>query len=363
MIKKILDSYFVEKEKKEQERWEFFDNRQKAMEKRLSYIEEKLDDFCELIAKMQDTILKNGNVMQDIISKNGNIIQDVNNTEIWTANFIIDLSKRLANWEENWSRVNLSPSQTRGIDEWENHITRVQKYFPISELCEKYSLVRAGKYDDGGYVMLDDFTGVDTAYSFGISDDVSWDAEMAARGLNVYMYDHTIESLPEENIRFHWRKEGVTGQYNEQLPYMKTLEQFLEDNGHIDAENMILKMDIEGAEWEVFSNLDVKILEKFSQIIIEIHDLWKQDNFFDIPEGLERLNQTHALVHIHGNNYTKYLISHGKCLPDTMECTYVLRKKYTVRNATRFFPTSIDKRNCSHGAEIVLGWWGNADNY
>jgi hypothetical protein len=47
--------------------------------------------------------------------------------------------------------------------------------------------VRVGKDYDGGYVMLDNFQRemVDAAYSFGISDDVSWDEYIAKSGIEV----------------------------------------------------------------------------------------------------------------------------------------------------------------------------------
>jgi hypothetical protein len=56
--------------------------------------------------------------------------------------------------------------------------------------------VRLGRFFDGGYVMLDAFDGVLAAYSLGINDDVSWDLDMAARGVPVFQYDHTIEAPP-----------------------------------------------------------------------------------------------------------------------------------------------------------------------
>ena len=74
---------------------------------------------------------------------------------------------------------------------------------------EGFDLVRTGKHNDGGYIMLDDFHAENIAYSFGICDDVSWDKDMASRGYDFFMYDHTIDRLPEENPRFHWSKLGI----------------------------------------------------------------------------------------------------------------------------------------------------------
>jgi hypothetical protein len=72
-----------------------------------------------------------------------------------------------------------------------------------------FSKIRVGRENDGGYVMLDDFSGVSAAYSLGIKDDVSWDLQMADRGLTIYMYDHTIDALPMSHSRLHWTEAGI----------------------------------------------------------------------------------------------------------------------------------------------------------
>ena len=64
---------------------------------------------------------------------------------------------------------------------------------------------------DGSYVILDDFKNVRVAYSFGIRREIQFDKNLADRGIDVYMYDHTIDSLPYENDKFHWKKIGITG--------------------------------------------------------------------------------------------------------------------------------------------------------
>ena len=63
-----------------------------------------------------------------------------------------------------------------------------------------------GEKRDGCYVLLDDFKDIKIAYSFGISNMIQFDRELAQRGIDVYMYDHTIKSLPYYNPRFHWKK-------------------------------------------------------------------------------------------------------------------------------------------------------------
>ena len=93
--------------------------------------------------------------------------------------------------------------------------------------------VRVGRRGDGGYVMIDDFCkgngGV--AYSFGISNEISCDADMAKLGYEVFMYDMTINGLPYTHEKFHFFKEGIGGKKDE-AKSLDTLENFIKRNGH-----------------------------------------------------------------------------------------------------------------------------------
>ena len=73
-----------------------------------------------------------------------------------------------------------------------------------------------GKKSDGSYVLLDNFTNIKIAYSFGIQGNVIFDKALADRGIDVYMYDHTINKLPYENPKFHWKKIGICGKNQNQ---------------------------------------------------------------------------------------------------------------------------------------------------
>ncbi len=46
------------------------------------------------------------------------------------------------------------------------------------------------------------------------------------------MYDHTINSLPYQNPKFHWKKIGICG-IEKKHPNMKNLEELIKENGHI----------------------------------------------------------------------------------------------------------------------------------
>lgn len=220
---------------------------------------------------------------------------------------------------------------------------------------EGIELKRIGGEADGGYVM-DKLQSGSLAYSIGIGDEISWDAEMAKIGFDIYMYDFTVDSLPFSNERFHFKKKGITGKRSDD-PAFCTLFEALQANGHMNEEHMILKMDIEGAEWEVFENEREDVLEKFDQLVFEIHNLSKPDKWEYYAKCLERLRLTHELVHVHANNVCKFLWIDGLKFADCMELTYVKKENRDFFDSNVTLPSNLDRPNICGLAEIELGDW------
>ena len=82
----------------------------------------------------------------------------------------------------------------------------------------------------------------------------------------LYMYDHTINSLPFYNPKFHWKKIGLCGKKRKNIN-LKSLDQLLKENGHFKEKNMILKLDIEHWEWESINELKEDSLKKFKYMM------------------------------------------------------------------------------------------------
>ena len=72
--------------------------------------------------------------------------------------------------------------------------------------------LRLGGPHDGGYVMLDALAPSQTVLSFGVGPTVTFDADMAERGHDVLLFDHTVDALPQSHPRFRWFRQGVAGQ-------------------------------------------------------------------------------------------------------------------------------------------------------
>ena len=217
--------------------------------------------------------------------------------------------------------------------------------------------IRVGGANDGGYVMLNDFQNVKVAYSLGIGNNVSWDYDLAERGMDIYMYDHTIKKVPQKHARFHWEKKGICGDSEGSRENMDSLENFIRRNGHKDESNMLLKMDIEGGEWDVFSTISSKTLKQFDQIVCEFHSMYRIELLEIIKECLKKLNETHQLVHVHANNNCSILKTGNFIMPQCLEVTYINKTGREFTDSDRFFPTPVDQKNSSFGPDIPLGYW------
>ena len=144
-------------------------------------------------------------------------------------------------------QLTLDDAITKYGESWWEKVKIIYGLLPIKKV-PNMDFVRVGNENDGGYLMLDDFYVSDqVAYSFGISDDTTWDADMANRGYEIYMYDHTIKMLPEERKEFHWKKKGMADSVDYDNEIFGTISDFIKENGHAAQNNMILKMDVEGA--------------------------------------------------------------------------------------------------------------------
>ena len=249
------------------------------------------------------------------------------------------------------------------INVTQEYYERLRSRLTIKKIVGK-NFVRLGKHNDGGYIMVDNFQNDGIAYSFGISNDVSWDSDMAARGYNIFMYDPTIKGLPQENERFHFFKAGVAGMKTSQL---NTLEHFIAANGHENKSNMILKMDVEGAEWSFLAAVLPETLNKFDQMVFEFHFMTHEKNQSLMNATLaciKKINQTHSLAHLHANNFASFMIFDDKILfPEVLELTYVKTSNYElVDDENIFLPIPLDQPNNLRRQDIPLGFWNRRYN-
>ena len=185
-----------------------------------------------------------------------------------------------------------------------------------------------GDKSDGCYVLLDDFDNIKIAYSFGISNNIQFDKALADKGIDVFMYDHTINSLPYQNPKFHWKKLGLCGKKTFKTN-LKNLENLIKENGHTNEENMILKMDIEKWEWESLIDVNEETLNQFKYIAIEYHfdDEKTVQNEYLYYNVLKKISKTHQPFYVRCNGDRGYVVNFGNNrICHIMEVSYIIRK-------------------------------------
>ncbi|SFW32082.1 FkbM family methyltransferase [Selenomonas ruminantium] len=195
----------------------------------------------------------------------------------------------------------------------------------VYKIDEPHRFVRIGQNGDGGYLIVDNYplrqNGI--LYAFGVGGDVSFEYEMAEQGWQIYMYDHTVSKLPQKHPAFHYQKRGLIGRKDEQRPELSTLPEFLCENGHMQEQDMLLKMDIEGYEIDVFCNLPEDVQVQFSQIVLELHGLDNISNWDALLKALTKISRTHRLVHLHANNWGPISFFGDGMLTEAVELTFV----------------------------------------
>lgn len=188
---------------------------------------------------------------------------------------------------------------------------------PIGMTYQRY-----GRDFDGGYVVIDDFNGEIHLVSAGIGDDISFEKELSAKVSKVTIVG-TLENLPSSLPANFVHKNLFLG-----VPNEKESRVSLRDIMSEIEEELLLKVDIEGEEWEVFNDLSSQEISRFRQILVEFHGLGTPSDSFEYAKKylvLEKLLITHQVVNVHANNYGRYYVTGGVPMPDTLEVTYLRR--------------------------------------
>jgi hypothetical protein len=219
------------------------------------------------------------------------------------------------------------------------------------------SKVRLGSKYDGGYVCLDDFDWITTAFSFGVGESDEWDVEVAGKGIVVHQFDHSIDGPPRVHPNCHFYRKRIVPR-DDGTSEVETIAHLVEQHDRTRDSSLILKIDIENDEWQVFAETSIDHLVRFSQVICEFHlfsavtdDVWYQRAL----HVLEKLNRGFAVVHVHGNNTEPWADLGGVPFPQLLEVTYASRKRYKFEPSHEVFPTGLDAPNDPNNPDMFLG--------
>ena len=203
------------------------------------------------------------------------------------------------------------------------------------------NMIRVGPHEDGGYIIVDGFS-YDLFISCGIGNDVRFeDAFLDIHNIRCIAFDGTISLLPPHRNNIEWIPKNI-GYSNDTKT--TNLKEYIQD-----SRNIFFKMDIEGSEFNWLDSMLETELENISQLVIEFHfpfDVYRMNI-------LNKLNNTHYIVHIHGNNNSGIVEINNKILPqiklpEVFEITYINKKiydKHAVKIKETHYPTMLDFPN------------------
>ncbi len=204
---------------------------------------------------------------------------------------------------------------------------------------------------DGGYV-ISNIPNVEYSLllSGGIGDDISFEEAFCNLYSNVkcVAFDGTIENITINNDNVSFIKKNISPNNDETSnPPTTNLKNFIDLH-----DNIFLKMDIEHHEHPWIQSLSENQMNKFSQIVIEIHGWYNMINTF------EKLNKNHYLIHFHGNTNQGIKLQQGILIPKIFEATY-LHKKYFINPPELnkdILPTKLDRMNCIGDKEFFIDY-------
>ncbi len=248
---------------------------------------------------------------------------------------------------------------------------------------EIYNLMRIGPNSDGGYVIhKDSIRLTKRIITCGLSDDWKFEKDFKRLNKNCHIdaYDHTIDKafwlkrFVKDILHFFLLKKLSLNKIIKIFDYFNYKIFFKNENKHFlqkvvkrskkdneismlsllsDQEGIFLKVDIEGNEYEVLSDISDKS-DKLVSLIIEFHDLEK--NLKQIESFIVE-NKYLKLIHIHANNY-KEINSSG--FPNDIELTFVNTNKISVsleRSKKKYPISGLDYKNFKRGKDIKLDFY------
>ena len=224
-------------------------------------------------------------------------------------------------------------------------------------LTEK-KLIRVGGDGDGGYVIPDDFDGVAACFSPGVGPTADFEAALVARGIRCYLADASVTGPPFAHGLMHFEKKFL-GVVDDETTI--TLDSWV--GAHVPGHgDLILQMDIEGAEWVVLLNASEAVLRRFRIIVVELHWLERlidKVGFELMYAGLDRLLRQFHVVHNHPNNVTRPFRSKDVTIPKYLEMTFLRRDRSEVLGYAKQFPHPLDRKNMADRPDVVLptGWY------
>lgn len=177
----------------------------------------------------------------------------------------------------------------------------LRKYWPVDA---GYSLRRIGGLHDGGYLVPDCLEGLTVCLSPGVDRTAEFERELAGLGIGSHLIDKSVAGPPDGFAPLSFTKKFL-GPVTRGEADVISMQDWLTEIGETGREDLLLQMDIEGAEYASLLATPPDILSRFRVIILELHNLNALGNraFLQVfSDFTDMLLKDHVIVHAHPNN-------------------------------------------------------------
>lgn len=223
-------------------------------------------------------------------------------------------------------------------------------------------LIRIGGEGDGGYLVPDDLDGIGHCFSPGVSVTADFEEHIARRyGIRSFLADASVERPPFENPLFEFDRKFLGARCDETFT---TLGRWVADKLGDARGDLLLQMDIEGAEFDVLIESDAALLRRFRIMVIEFHDMERMFERHSLPlmrALFAKLHRDFAIVHMHANNCCGIARCRDIEVPRIFEVTYLRRDRLagTGTGGALALPHPLDRPNVPANPDIVMPeiWW------
>lgn len=226
-----------------------------------------------------------------------------------------------------------------------------------------HELIRIGGDGDGGYLLPDDLDGVVACFSPGVDRIAQFELMLARNyGIPCFLADASVTEAPESHplLRFERRYLGS----HKGGRYITLDDWVLQHDEQFEPGDLLLQMDIEGAEYDVLIHATPEMLDRFRMIVLELHGLQRLylngfRVFFD--SVMRKLLANHAIVHMHPNNCCGTASWGGVEIPRVMELTLLRRDRLAATGYCEDFPHVLDRDNTPRPPLPLPSMWYRSD--
>jgi hypothetical protein len=219
--------------------------------------------------------------------------------------------------------------------------------------CE-IELIRIGGAGDGGYLVPNDFEGIEYCFSPGVNTISDFENQLADRGIKSFLADYSVNAPPILRPEFTFDKKFIGSIDSDEFMTLASWK-----NRYLShyTEDLLLQMDIEGSEYEVIFNVPDSLLNQFRIIVIEFHSLqllFEPLMFRLLSSCFEKLLRFFHVVHIHPNNCGDIVKRGSIGVPMSMEFTFLNKRRVRTTSPVKAFPNKLDMPNNPSGRKMVL---------